>query len=529
MEILILLIVVLISLILGFIVFRSNTQSVTNKLFLALSVSIALWSVVIYGSVNFSGENTLLWVRLTTFFAVPLATSFFLLSITIPNKKLGISSTKLYILLAFSMLTMAICISPFLFTGIQFTENSYKPIVGPGMALFGPFVNGIALLAIIILIRRYLAAVDVEKQQLGYVLLGISLLFGLIILTIFIPAAFFQSISFVSYGPLYALVFLGLTTYSILKHSLFNLKVIAAQVLTIILLVILFAKIFTSVSSTEVVVDILVFSMALIFGILLIKSVMNEVRQREKLEDLTLRLQEIDKQKDEFISMAAHELRSPLTAIKGYLSMIIEGDAGEITSKAREFLTDTSSVTERLIRLVNNMLNVSRIEEGRMVYQIEEESMIKVAEETFNAFRFEAERKNIKFILTPPDGLKHIVMADPDKLREILGNLVSNSIKYTQEGSVEIRLSNPTDKVVKVEVIDTGPGITVEEQAKLFQKFYRAQSTAGKTVGTGLGLYITKLLIEKFGGKIGLNSEPGKGSNFWFEIPVYTQGNEKNV
>ena len=241
---------------------------------------------------------------------------------------------------------------------------------------------------------------------------------------------------------------------------------------------------------------------------------------RAKLQGLNDKLRELDKQKDEFVSMAAHELRSPLTAIKGYLSMVVEGDTGDIPEKAREYLADTMAVTERLVRLVNNMLNVSRIEEGRIVYQMEETSLIRAVQEVYNSSRVEAERKNLNFKLTIPNGIGDMVEADPDRLREVISNLVSNAIKFTDDGKVVISMTNPKPNIVKVEIIDTGPGISEEEQEKLFQKFYRAESTAGKTFGTGLGLYITRLLIEKFGGKIHLASETDKGSNFWFELPL---------
>lgn len=241
---------------------------------------------------------------------------------------------------------------------------------------------------------------------------------------------------------------------------------------------------------------------------------------KDKLEVLNQKLKDMDKQKDEFVSMAAHELRSPLTAIKGYISMIVEGDTGDIPEKARQYLADSMAVTDRLVRLVNNMLNVSRIEEGRIVYQLENTGLIRAVQEIYNTFRVEAERKGLEFKVDIPDRLEDTVKVDPDRIREVVSNIVSNAIKFTEKGKVSIEMSNPRANVVKVQIIDTGPGISKEEQVKLFKKFFRAESTSGKTFGTGLGLYITKLLVEKFGGEIGLISEINKGSNFWFELPV---------
>lgn len=513
---------------LGIIALKNNPKSTTNKLF--LSFIIVLVSYIFlnhFSQVQKTDTLTILFIRLVIFNAVLINYLFYLLVTTFPNEKLTLNRRLFSVLTIFTLFLLPLTLSPFIFKSVSPGTN--YPIPGVGIPLF--LLHTILFLGfgIFNLIKKYKISTGITKEQIRLLLLGTLFMFLAILITNLVFVVIFNTSSFVGLLPLYTTFFAGVVTYAIVKHELFDIKVIATQALIIIICIVLFAKIFASVSVGETIVDVLVFVSVFILGILLVKSVINEVKQRQKLEELTQRLQELDKQKDEFISMAAHELRSPLTAIKGYLSMIIEGDAGEITSKAHEFLTDTSSVTDRLIRLVNNMLNVSRIEEGRMVFQMEEESMIKVAEETYNTFRFEAERQKLEFKLTIPDGLRHIVYVDPDKLREILGNLVSNALKYTQTGSVTIQLSNPTSETVKAEVVDTGPGITVEEQNKLFQKFYRAESTAGKTVGTGLGLYITKLLIERFKGKLGLVSEPGKGSNFWFEIPVYNMGSEKNV
>ncbi|OGM06696.1 hypothetical protein A2129_01390 [Candidatus Woesebacteria bacterium GWC1_42_13] len=227
---------------------------------------------------------------------------------------------------------------------------------------------------------------------------------------------------------------------------------------------------------------------------------------------------EIDQQKEEFISLVAHEFRAPLTAIKGYLSMILEGDAGNISDKARGFIADALAVNERLVRLVNNMLNVSRIEKGKLVFQMEKVNLSRIASVALDNFRAEADRKGLKFSLEIPSRIDDLIYIDVDKINEVVANLVSNAVKYTENGFVKIKVSNPSEGVIRLEVNDSGPGISQEEQRLLFRKFYRVESTAGKTVGSGLGLYICKLLVEKFSGKIGVESDLDKGSTFWFEL-----------
>jgi signal transduction histidine kinase len=218
--------------------------------------------------------------------------------------------------------------------------------------------------------------------------------------------------------------------------------------------------------------------------------------------------------------MAAHELRAPLTAIRGFLSMVIDGDTGPITPKASEFLRDSMVSSERMIRLVNNMLDVGRIEEGRLTLNPSLFNLTAVANAVHGEFQGEAMNKGLAFTGEIAPNCVDPVYVDEDKIHEVVVNLVSNAIKYTETGSVSIGVSNPDVDTVRLDVKDTGSGISPDEQQKLFQKFYRVQSVVGKTIGTGLGLYISKLLIERFGGRIGLISESGKGSDFWFELPI---------
>jgi signal transduction histidine kinase len=241
---------------------------------------------------------------------------------------------------------------------------------------------------------------------------------------------------------------------------------------------------------------------------------------KSELKVVSDRLSKLDRQKDEFISMAAHELRAPTTAIKGYLSMIINGDAGDISERVRGYLTDAQATNDRLIRLVNNMINVTRIEEGKITYNMENIKLSALAGVVYSDFKFEAERKNLKFSTEVQDGAEDLVKVDQDRIREVIANMVSNAIKYTNEGFVKIRIMNSNSNNVRLEVVDSGPGISEEEQEKIFRKFYRVKSAVGKTIGTGLGLYISKLIIKSFGGEIGVDSRLGSGSTFWFELPI---------
>lgn len=311
------------------------------------------------------------------------------------------------------------------------------------------------------------------------------------------------------------------------KNNKKNKKFIISIVFTLIVWITLFVSILSSETKYSMFFDLMTVALVFPFGVWFIWELKGTIKQEEESTGLGRKLKNLDQQKNEFISMAAHELRAPMTAIKGYISMVTQGDAGQISEKARGFLADANTINDRLIRLVNNMLNVSRIEEGRMVFQLETEELSHVIRAVYSQFIPEAERKGLDYSLNIPKHIRDRVEVDPDRIYEVIANIISNAIKYTDEGSVEVRLLQPDKEMVRFEVEDTGPGISLQEQEKLFQKFYRIETNVGKTTGTGLGLYISRLLMEKFNGKIGLISDLKKGSTFWFEIPIVISNTKK--
>ncbi len=506
---------------LAVIVFNANQKSATNRIFALLGLNISIWLIIQSLSLRPGEANTiLLLIRLSNVFATPICALFVLLADTLPSKTITMSKKQLLVLLIGTISVMFISITPLSFSKVDVSGAVPSPTPGPGMLLFMVFViSCCATIARRLYIRHRLAE-GLTREQLLFVMFGIVSMLGLIIATIIIPVLFFKNSDLVPFFPLYTLCFTGATAYSIVKHKLFDMKVVATEALTIIITVILLSKIFISTSPNEAIVDLIVFLIVLFFGIILVRSVKTEVKQRETLQDLTVKLENLDKRKDEFLSVAAHELRAPMTAIKGYLSMLAEGDAGQLPDQANEFLREAISGNERLIRLVNNMLNISRIEEGRLTFQMGFVNMKTVVDTVFNEYKEEAAKKNLEITKTIPDNIKDVTYVDQDRIYEVVSNFVSNAIKYTDAGSISLKLSNPRHDILKFDVIDSGPGISKEDGQKLFGKFFRAESSAGKAMGTGLGLYISKLLIEKFHGKIGFNSDLGKGSDFWFELPV---------
>ncbi len=252
-------------------------------------------------------------------------------------------------------------------------------------------------------------------------------------------------------------------------------------------------------------------------------TVIGVALERAKLhEDLHVandKLKELDHLKDEFVMLASHELRTPMTAIKGSLSTILEGYAGPIDPKAREFLAAAYNENERLMRIVNNLLTISKMQAGRFTFSIVKIDIQKIIDEVVTNMQMAAKEKNLYLKYDKPEHIP-AVYADPDKVKEVLVNLIGNAIKFTHRGGVTIRVVEHNSDVV-VSITDTGSGIKPEEKDLLFQKYSQLQNNySQQTGGTGLGLYICKQNIKGMNGKIWLETNLGIGSTFFFSLPV---------
>lgn len=520
---LILLIFSIINFPLALLIFRQNKKSWTNKLFSLLIVSLTVYLVVNTELYIFKDHSTRLFFgRFIIANGALLNLLVFLFLSVFPGSEFTVNRKVLIPILVVTFALFVAGFTDLIFKDINInSDNVVTPVPGLLLPFFGIHTLGLIVWGIVAITLKRKKASGIDRTRVNYVFFAFGILFFLILTFNFIFPVIFNYGAFVPFLPIYILIFLGIVSFSILKHSLFGLRILATQILTLILWVILLSNLFASQSSEQIIINGFILFASIVSGILLIRSVTREVEQRQRLQELNDKLKALDKQKDEFLSMAAHELRAPMTAIKGYVSMVLEGDTGEIPEKARNFLAETGSITDRLVRLVNNMLDVSRIEEGRIIYQMEVENLSNPLRTVYSQFVPEAERKELKYDLKIPKSIKDKVYVDPDRIQEVVGNLISNAVKYTDKGFVEVRMLQPNPDMVRVEIADSGTGISKAEQTKLFQKFYRVESNVGKTTGTGLGLYISRLIVEKFNGTIGVDSDEGKGSTFWFEIPLH--------
>lgn len=383
------------------------------------------------------------------------------------------------------------------------------------------------MLTVYTLIRKFLTFKGVERRQAYIILWGIFLLVGLIITTVSIPAIFFGITSFVFLVPLYTLVFVGAATYAIVKHHMFNIEIITTEILVILLWAILFSKILIVGQVKGKASDIVIFVMTIIFGIFLIRSVKREIMQREELSSLAAslqvantRLKELDQQKTDFLSIAAHQLRTPLSILNGYLELMREKAYKK--EELAEVYSNMEASNQRLVKLIDEFLDITRIEQGRTKYDFVEKDIREIIDSVIEEFTERLEQKGLKITWhRPPEALK--ANLDTEKIRHVVFNFVDNAAKYSEKGTITIETAAEDDGLA-VRVKDHGIGFNKTDQSNLFQKFYRGENVKHIDVsGTGLGLYVCSKFIEGHKGRIWGKSEGlGKGSEFGFWIPYVT-------
>jgi signal transduction histidine kinase len=241
-------------------------------------------------------------------------------------------------------------------------------------------------------------------------------------------------------------------------------------------------------------------------------------RKNYQLEQQNLAIQEANRLKTEFVSMVSHELRTPLTSIQGYAELLLEDEL--IGEAHRGSLTAVKKNSDRMLGLINDLLDLSRMEAGRLDLHRASLDLAGLIAEVAGSLRPLIETKRQRLRLDLGEALP-AVWADADRVTQILTNLISNANKYTlAEGSITVG-ARRDDGFVRVDVSDTGIGLSPEDQAQLFTKFFRAHNLSLQAdAGTGLGLVITRLLVELHGGRITVSSTPGQGSTFSFSLPA---------
>ncbi|MDA1334613.1 MAG: ATP-binding protein [bacterium] len=501
-----------------------------TKLFIGLGILMLTWIDFAYLA-RLIGDNSLYWSELflrIAWIVTPLFFAFvYLITIDILGRTKQYSYLNNGVIFIGLSLSVVTAFTDVIVSGVQFSSGNLDILYGDG---FYVFLGAILFIIIATLIPLFRADVAPDrKNRVRAFVTGIVIFYvANFIFNILLPA--FLNITHLYFFGDYSLVFVvGLTSYAILKYQFLNIRVIGTELITLTLWLTLFVRALTSENTQDGIINTSILVLAVILGILLIRSVLDEVKTRERMQKLALDLdvanhdlKRLDQAKSDFISIASHQLRTPLSIIKGYISMIREGTFGEYGESLKDPIHKVYVSTERLITLVSDLLDLSRMERGKMQYSFQIVNIMDVLEGLVSDFEIVARDKGLQFIWRPEDVTSKI-KGDPNKLRQVVLNLIDNAVKYTRVGSVTVKLWEEKD-FIKFSVTDTGPGLTEEEANKLFKKFIRGpEESKGHTEGLGLGLYVARLITEAHGGGLSVTS-PGKGqgATFMLSLPTYT-------
>ncbi len=521
------------STIMGFLVYRNNPNSATNRIFCVLSFFTTLWMLDTFlVRIPELNSASLSLHRLGIFFAAPMSFSLFLLGYIMPSQTITLPKKGLYISIAATLLMMGLNLSPYAFVGVQQIEGLSEPQAGVGLLPFVVISTIFAILSLYFLTTSYFRAESETRRQLGTMLLGIIFLLGLIILTILIPLLFFNTTFFLQFTPLYVLGFLGITAYAITQYHLFDIKILLTQSLIATIDIVLFGKLFAEPDINFAILDGFVLVFMLMFGYFLVRSVNREVKQREliekqerELEVSNARLREIDKEKSEFLSFASHQLRTPLTAIRWSIDSIMDGTYGPLPDNLKAAMKTLIDESSGMAVMINDYLDVSRIEQGRMQYQFGPVDLAALITSVGSELRPGVEKKGLQIEVSVPEE-KVMVWGDGGKLKQVFSNIIDNATKYTPKGNISIMLRKmPGTSMAHVEIRDTGIGMSEETLKRMFSKFTRGDNAQEvNNNGSGLGLFIVKTFVESHHGVITAASEGvGKGTQFFVDIPLLVQ------
>lgn len=541
---------VLISLVnffLGFIILLQKPVKKANILFSLVVFNVVFWAILI-SVYNYTPQDSigLLLVRLFYSVAVFIPVFFLLFTFVFPVEK-DVWKKKF-------ILTLICLPAIFIFYITLFTNLVVSDVIlvigqaniitfGTAYSIYTLGVSVYFLWTLFNLFSDIFKSSGIIRSQLKYLFIG---LMGSSIISLgtnlFLPWFGYLDLNWL--GQTSTVIWIAFMSYALIRQRLVDVKIITTILFSVFIVIVSGFYIFEAQTTFELVYRFIMFVITIFFIVLLIRSVLNEISRREELESLTANLQlasndlkkankelkKLDEAKSEFLSIASHQLRTPLTVIKGYVSMMLEGSFGKISKIVKENLNKVYLSNERLISLVESLLNISRIESGNLEFDVQPTDLTVVIKDIVDNFQKRAKDKKLVLEFSPdPDVPKAAV--DPQKIKEVISNIIDNSIKYTNEnGSITVGLHQESQSVV-FSCQDTGIGVLPEDLPRLFEKFVRGKGMMQVyTEGTGLGMYFARMVVENMGGRI-WGESPGKdkGSKFSFSVPLANKGESKKA
>lgn len=524
------------SLLIGLYTYFKSGRKLAGAILLSITISFFIWSAL--SLITWFGHDSRLimfaWSLFVMLDILIFALSLYFIYVFIDGKDIPSLKKALIILVVSPIIILAPTVLNLMSFNVDSCESQENILVKIGYLVEIIFAAWI----IILCIYRYIKIKDATTRK-KIILLAVGILFFLFAFSwANITASLTLDWNTSEYGFFGMPIFLAFLAYLIVRYKAFNIKLIATQALVAGLVILIGSEFFFIQNTTNIILTLITLLIALGFGYMLVKSVKIEVENKERLQSLSdqlsdanAKLRQLDKAKSEFISIASHQLRTPLTSIKGFGSLLLEGTYGVVPEAQRGALEKIYISNERLIQLVEDLLNISRIEAGRMEFDFQEAQIEDLVQEAVQTLELSAKAKNLYLQWGKPAIAMPKLKIDITKIKEVISNMVDNAIKYTQKGGITVKLETNTawdtehkehKESVRVVVSDTGIGMDEEEIEMIFEKFQRGKQVAHyHTDGTGLGMYIGKKIVAEHKGKIWAESDGrGMGSRFILELPV---------
>lgn len=518
-------VVVASTILLGISAYLSDTKSWTNRMFFLFALSTAAWGIVNYFSYQFAGATETLWLtRGILFFAIWQAYFLYLLFEAFPASEHPILSTRSILLLGAVSATSLLTMSPLVFTstiGSIRTAGVAVITPGPGMIIFGVLAVGLVIRAVYILFRKTRATPVARRSSYNLILTGVAVTFALVITFNFIMATAFSDPRFVPFGALFMFPLIIAIGYAILRHNVFNIKVAASVALVFVLAITVAAEIIFSTDFAILMFRASIFMLVLIAGTVLIRGVIREVKLRELIQVQEQELEVANQQQESLLHFISHEVKGYLAKNEAAFAAIVDEDFGVIEPQLKSMAGLALADTRKGVATVMDILDASNLKNGTVSYNKKPFDIAASLSASVKTLESAAQEKGIVLeFVKPTESI--MVNGDEAKIRDnVLRNIVDNSIKYTQKGSVRVEISR-TDGKARITVSDTGVGITPEDMQHLFTAGGHGKESIRINVhSTGYGLFIAKSVIEAHGGSIRAESDgAGKGSQFLIELPL---------
>lgn len=494
---------------LALVVFFRSKNSITSRSFFFFSFITILWGLSNYFLYKYTDEDIgLLALRFHIFLTIWHAYSFFQLAYVFPYQQRQMPLWHRYALLPLAFFSSTLLLIPFVFQEISSlipVDEIVRPEKSQGIILAAFVTISFFFAGIVILFRRIGQTKGDERRQVMLMFTGMSLTAGLLLLFSFILPIGFKNFNFVPYGALFIFPVIVFTAYAIYIVELLHVKNIFAGLFTFFLCTVSLIELVFAETIEQLLLRILVFILTLVIGIQLVRN--------------TFEIELANEQKSELMSFATHEIRTPITVIRGYANMLLDGDRGEINGEVKDLLQKIMIAGNDVTTLLAEYLDKSKIELGQLEYIPSVFDAKIVINEVLAIFKIHAEQKGVKLTKQLKSSSKFLIYVDQARFKEVIINIIDNSVKYTPKGSVAVSIIKENGYVT-IKIVDTGVGIEKEVMPSLFKEFSRADLQKVNILGSGLGLYLAKKFTEAQKSSIWAESEgKDKGAQFYLRFP----------